>query len=210
MAPACPQPGRNGVIEIEIPAVHAAERDTLSYVHARSFTSDSVNVTGSLKDSAPDSGDPAKFGYGADFTVEPCTAPQPEPQPQPQPQTQPESEPLAAPSRPTAAPPTADMPSTTRRAPFTVTVPRLRARSLKRGRSFKVVIDPSQPVKKLVTTLRKNGRVLARGRRASLRRTAAVKVKVTRRITKGTYRLTITGRTSTGNTATGTVAVRVT
>ena len=197
------QPGPNGVIEIEIPSVHAAEGDTLGGVHARSFSRGPANVGSSVTDSAPDSREPGKFGYGADFKVEPCPAPQSEPQPQPAPE--------APPGQPTPAPPGGDgTPSITApRAPFTVTVPRLRARSLKRGRSFRVVVEPSEPVQALVITLRRNGRVLARGRRASLTTTGAVRVKVRRRITRGTYRLRITGRTAVGARATGTVAVRV-
>ena len=194
--------GPGGVIEIAIPPAHAVQGDTLLSVHARSFTSNVLGL-GTQEDGAPD-GQSGQFGYGANFSVEPCPAPPSDPEPQPAP--------LAMPDRPTAAPPaaTAAPGAAPRRAAFTVTVPRLRARSLKRGRSFSVSVDPAAPVKALVVTLRKNGRVFARGRRASLTGASRVKVRVVRRIAKGTYRLRLSGRTPAGRTVTGAVAVRVT
>ena len=204
------QPGLNGVIEIEIPRAHAVEGDTLASVHARTFVRGPANPLANTTDYAPDGPSP----YGADFLAEPCPTPTPTPTaapsptptpapptPGPQPQTPsgPPSDPPATPNAPKGEP-----------APFTVRDPRLRARTLSRSRSFRVVVDPASPVKNLVVTLRRgNGPVLARGRRASLRGPASVKVGVSRRIARGTYRLTISGRTAAGTTVRSTVPVRV-
>lgn len=195
--------GPGGVIEIEVPQVHAVQGDTLLSVHARSFTGDALGLLGTQEAGAPE-GQAGQFGYGANFLVERCPAPPSDAQAQPAP--------LATPDRPTAAPPAAPAApgAAPRRAAFTVTVPRLRARSLTRGRSFRVRVDPAAPVEALAVTLRTKGRVFARGRRASLTLASRVKVKVGRRIVRGTYRLTLSGRTPAGRRVSGAVTVRVT
>jgi hypothetical protein len=95
-------------------------------------------------------------------------------------------------------------------SPFTVTVPRLSARKLKRGRSFKLVVDPTNPVRSLVVTLSRGRRVLAKGTLAQLAKATTVKVKASRRIPRGTYKLTIAGRDGAGRRVAGAVAVDVT
>jgi len=198
--------GPNGVIEIEVPKVHAAERDTLRSIHARSFTQDAARVARSLADTAPD-GDGRRFGYGANFVAEPCPPPSPGPQSQPGP-----SAPQPEPTPPVASPLVPMRPQTTSPAapaPFRLTVPRLRARSLARGRTFRVKVDPSAPLEGLTIRLSRGRRVFARGRLASLTRPAAVKVEVGRRIVRGTYRLTVSGRTRAGSRVAGAVVVRV-
>ena len=207
------QAGSGGVVEIEIPTVHAAERDTLIFVHARSFATDPAGVTGGLKDYAPGNGsrDSGSGGYGGDFLVEPCPAPQSETKPptgsQPQPTPGPQGESMAEP-----APGSAPAPSPVAKegpAAFTVKAPRLRARALRRAASFKVVIGPSVPVKALTVKLKKHGKTLASGRRASLIAAATVKLTVHRRIAKGSYRLVISGRRADGTSVTGEFRVRV-
>jgi hypothetical protein len=95
-------------------------------------------------------------------------------------------------------------------APYTVTVPRLRARLLRRGRSFAVLVDPGQPVTRLTVTLSRGRKVFAKGARASLPGAAKVRVRVAaKRIRRGTYKLTFRGRTAAGRSAAGAVAVDV-
>lgn len=204
------QAGPDGVIEIEIPSVDAAEGDAIIFVHARTFTRAPAEVTGAAKDYAP--GDEDGRGYGADFPVEPCPAPQGETKPPPGSEPQPTPAPTPSPT------PTPDSPSSppgpiapeAEAAPFTVQVPRLRARSLRRAATFKVVVDPSAPLKRLTARLStRRGKVLARGRRGSLTRAASVKLRVRRRVVRGTYRLEISGRRADGSTVSRTVRVRV-
>jgi len=232
------QTGRDGVIEIVIPSVHATLGDTLVAAHARSFARELFSFTGGQTDFAPDGEDPQRGGgYGADFLAEPCPAPQTEPKPTPEsgPPPGPRPEPGAAPgngsanggqpttpppgspppgspppgSPPPASPPPASPPPASAPARFAVTVPRLRASSLARARSLRVRVRPSLPVTSLIVALRKGGRTFARARRASLIGPATVKLVVRRRIRRGTYRLTVSGRTPEGRAVTRAVTVRV-
>ncbi len=65
------------------------------------------------------------------------------------------------------------------------------------------------PPTSLVVPLRKNGKTFTRRRRASLTRPATVRVAALRKIRRGTYRLTLSGRTPRGKTATQAATVRV-
>lgn len=137
-------------------------------------------------------------GTGTAFEVDECPPPPLPPPPPPPP---------AQPGIPTTLIPTAPVRPA---APYTVTVPRLRAKLLRKGRTFTVVVVPGQRVTSLTVTLSKGGKVLAKGRLASLAKKATVKLKVAQKtIPRGTYKLTISGRTPTGRTAAGAVAVDV-
>ena len=164
---------------------------------------------------APDSREP--FAYGKDFVVEPCPTPVPEQPQQPQ-QEPPQEQELTEPGtetgpQPAPSPsPHGDPPDDTSGAapaPLRVTVPRLRAATLRRGRSFRVAVEPGAPVTGLVVTLTRRRVVLARGRRASVDRASTVNVEAIRRIRRGTYTLVVRARTQSGESFRRAYVVRV-
>ena len=196
-----PYGGADDVMEIVVPASLGLAGQTLTA--PRGETIATYPLGGDfVSDRGPDS------GPGTSFEVAVC----PPPPPPPEPPAPPPPPPPPAEPEPQAAIPTTLIPIVPVKpaAPYTVTVPRLRARLLRKGRTFSVVIDPGQAVTGLTVTLSKGRKVLAKGRLASLTKKATVRLKVApKRIPRGTYKLTISGRTKAGRTAAGAVAVDV-
>jgi hypothetical protein len=94
-------------------------------------------------------------------------------------------------------------------APFTVTVPKLTAAKLKKGKRFAVSVKAAAPVKGLKVTLMKGSRAVATGTLKSLSGTKQVRLKVSRKLAKGSYRLLVKGTDASGKAVSGTVAVVV-
>jgi hypothetical protein len=183
------------VVEIVVPASLGLAGQTLTATRGEAIASYLIGGEFVSDDAGP----------GAPFEVAACPPPPPPPPP-PEPVPPPPLPPAgsALPATPVPVGPV------TPAAPYTVTVPRLRARLLRRGRSFSVVVDPDQPVTRLTVTLSRGRKVLAKGTRASLAAEARVRVRVAaKRIRRGTYKLTFRGRTAAGRTAAGAVAVDV-
>ena len=94
-------------------------------------------------------------------------------------------------------------------APFTVTVPRLSAAKLKKGKRFAVSVKATAPVKGVKVTLMKGSRAVATGTLKSLAGTKQVRLKVSRSVAKGSYRLVVNGKDAAGKAVSGTIAVAV-
>ena len=103
-----------------------------------------------------------------------------------------------------AAPAPAAAPS-----PFTVTVPRMTAAKLKKGKRFAVSVKANAPVKRVKVTLLKGSRAVATGTLKSLSGTKRIRLKVSRSVAKGSYRLLVKGTDATGKAVSGAVAVVV-
>lgn len=79
--------------------------------------------------------------------------------------------------------------------PLPVTV---RTRSARRGKRITLKVRASQPITKLAAQLKKGKKVFAKGARAKLNGSGRLKLKVTRKLRKGTYVLDLAGTDASG------------
>lgn len=191
--------GVDGVVEIVLPA-EIVEGDALTAPSGKVILEDTLLATITA--------DEANTG-AATFTAQPCPPPPPPPPP-PNPEPVVEQPPPPPPPAPPAQPtPVAPVVFIRPEPPFTVTVPKLSAKRLKKGRSFTVLVEPTAPVTRLTVTLSKGVKVLAKGSLASLPRAARVRVTIAKKVAKGTYKLTFAAFGANGKKVAGAVAVDV-
>lgn len=202
--------GPNGVLEIVVPEALVEDGATFTSPRARSammtlFEGDPI--LNRFSDNGPDD------LVGVDYKVTACPGtglPAPQETPATAPATT-TSAPAPAPAASNDAPPAprAVDPAAVAPSAFTITAPKLTAAKLKKGKSFKVGVLPAAPVKKLTVTLVSGKKVLAKGTLKSLAGKKSVKLKVTRKLAKGSYQLLVTGTDATGKAVSGAVAVTV-
>jgi hypothetical protein len=120
--------------------------------------------------------------------------------------------PCAAPTVPTVTLPTGVTTTAvtgTAVAPkLTVTAPRLVAKKVAKAKGFSVKLSTTAPLTGLTAQLKKGSKVVGKGSLKSLTGSGTMKLKVTKKLKKGTYTLAFAGTAAAGKLATA-VAVKV-
>ena len=198
--------GPNGTLEIVVPDALISEGATFLAPRARSammtmFEGDPI--LNRFSDNGPNN------LAGTDYKVTPCAATSAPVQPTPAPSPAPAPAPAPAPSNDNPpAPPRAADPAAAAPSLFTITPPKLSSK-LKKGKTFKVSVLSSAPAKNVTVSLVSGGKVVAKGKLKALAGKKSVKLKLAKKLSKGSYQLLVKGTDATGKAVSGAVAVTV-
>ncbi len=186
--------GKDGVIEIEVPASHGGKPGT-KWVDASLFTAYVRQSVNTQTDEAPDA---ATFNYnGAECaaggpTGTPGPTGSPTPGATPTPTASPTPTPPAGPLKITAAPTT------------------IKAKKVKKAKKVGFTLRPSETMTKLKIALKRGSKTLGKTKLATLQGAKTVVLKLKKKgLKKGRYTLAVTATRSDGSTGSAAIAVRV-
>ena len=181
--------GKDGIVSIEIPAAAIPADKKLPGPYADARVGISEPLTGRGIVSRADSSTAGKT-YNAAGCVDGASAPTPTP-----PSTTP----------PPSATPPAQPPAQPQPAPVTINVTKARAK----GRVVSVSLRSSEDLTALTGTLKKGSRTLGRGRLARLARTGTVKIKLKKKLKKGSYSFAVAAKDASGRNVSGTFKIKL-